>query len=93
MAFWQDPATACQCHKAAHFGVLVCSLLATLPLCFTNQHTRIELLSKRIGKAAVCPQRGVALQEAILCVCFRQNRSFKSPELGFYDGPLPAEAV
>ena len=25
---------------AAHFGVLVCSLLATFPECFTNKHTQ-----------------------------------------------------
>ena len=32
---------------AAHFGVLVCSLLASLPECFANKHTRIGLLGNR----------------------------------------------
>jgi len=37
---------------AAHFGALVCSLLASLPECFANKHTQIGLLSKRqqLGK-------------------------------------------
>ncbi len=37
---------------AGRRGVLVCSLLATLPECFANKHTHTGLQSKQIDRVA-----------------------------------------
>ncbi len=37
---------------AGRCGVLVCSLLASLPECFANKHTHTDLHSKRIDRVA-----------------------------------------
>jgi len=41
---------------AGRHGVLACSLLATLPLCFANKHTHTGLHPQRVDKVAAQAQ-------------------------------------
>ncbi len=71
-------ATACHCHTAAHFGVLVCSLLAALPECFTNKHTQIGRRSERIDavalQAALLEQRGQLIANEVFAPAPEHSR-------------------